>query len=466
MECNVEFGSHSANCSERFNSCAPEKVLQNKAVFQQSSCCDHSHPDHLFRNNCCCTSYYYVATDNTYNIRKATLVTLVFFYCVAVLALCYNFYHSVRAQKAKSTADFLKSRKFLLFLVTMIAMIIGICSAVYHAMTFDCFGGKEPEHCPGGTSARGIFLYYRFFSTDTIANFSFIVSKIMILQNCLRTARLGHIPSAAIEGPSVRILFAAIFLLCASCISWLVITFVHQSSGDAYVTELQSNKAPTLDEFRHRLQLRYAIFSSGACSFVIATLSAFLYIRHTEFHLKLYLQPLEACSPTTDDKSKRHTQLNAHTIKHAVAGNMNKVISGNFRRLKVATALIACSFLIKTVLYVMLAVGIGSGIQESAPAGCAGIDYSAFQHFNVLNFCDENYSQRGFITARTIFGSPLVFPLISMFADPLMMMCVATVSPFPISFLNHNCANTNATRNSALMQDFNILGFGEENQAK
>jgi hypothetical protein len=467
MECSGEFGSHSANCSERYNTCAPGKVLQNKALFQQSSCCDHSQPDHLFRNNCCCTAYYYVATDNTFNIRKATLITLVFFYCVAVLVLCHNFYHSVKAQKAKSTADFFKSRKFLLFLVTMIAMIIGICSAVYHAMTFNCFGGKESDNCPGGTSARAILLYYRFFSTDAIANFSFIVSKIMILQNCLRTARLGHISSAANEGPSVRILFVAIFLLCASCISWLLITFVHQSSGDAYVTELQSNKDPTLDEFRIRLQLRYAIFSSGACSFVIATLSAFLYIRHTEFHLKLYLQPPEACSPTTDDK--RHTQRDAHTIKHAVAGNMNKVISGNFRRLQVATALIACSFLIKTVLYVMLAVGIGSGIQESAPAvtaGCAAIDFSAFQHFNVLNFCDENYSQRSFITARTIFGSPLVFPLISMFADPLMMMCVITGSPFLISFLNHNSANTNAARNSVFIQDCNIPGFGEEKQAK
>jgi hypothetical protein len=314
-------------------------------------------------------------------------------------------------------------------------------------MSFNCFGGKESEYCPGGTSARAILLYYRFFSTDAIANFSFIVSKTMILQNCLRTARIGHIFSAANEGPSVRILFAAIFLLCASCISWLVITFVHQSSGDAYVTELQSNKASTLEEFRLRLQLRYAIFSSGACSFVIATLSAFLFIRHTEFHLKLYLQPLDACSPTTDDK--RHTQRDAHTIQRvSVAGNMSKVISGNFRRLQVATALIACSFLIKTVLYVMLAVGIGSEIQESAPEGCAALDYSAFQHFNVLNFCDENYSRKSFITARTMFGSPLVFPLISLFADPLMIMCVVTVSPFLISFLNHNPTNTNAASNS------------------
>ena len=425
---------YSANCAERDNACTPEKVLQSKALFRQSSCCDHSQLGHLFRNNCCCTAYYYVATDDTVRIRKATLITLIFFYCVAVLVLCRNFYDSYRVsvKRAKSTADFLKSRKFLFFLVSVFSMIIGICSAVYHAMTFDCFGGRDPasestdsDVCPGGTSARSICLFYIFFTTDAIANVSFIVSKIMILQNCLRTAQLGHISSAANEGPSVRILFAAVFVLCASCISWLVVAFVNQSSGDDFVSVLKQNELRngifkiSFVQVEYRHQLRSAIYSSGACSFVIATLTAFLYIRHTGFHLKLYLQPLQACSPATDDK--RHTEHNAQTMKHAMSGNMGKVISGNFRRLQVAAALIACSFLIKTQLYVLLAVGVAV---STAGVGCPAIDYNVFRNFTLQNFCDENYSQSSHITARSFLGSPLVFPLISLFADPFMMMCV------------------------------------------
>ena len=360
-----------------------------------------------------------------------------------MLALCYSIYDSFRisyrAKRTKTIADFVKSRKFLLFLVNMIAMTIGVCSAVYHRLTFNCFGGGrrlESASCPGGLSAEGLTLYYQFFTADAVANIFFMISKIMILQNCLRSAQLGGSSSAHMhEGPSHRITVAAVCLLGISCICWFSIAIVHASSGQDYANQLRSEQVSTLEAFRFRLALRYVIYSSGAACIVIATLCSFLYYRHTQFHLNLFLQPLQASNPAAAE----HELADSREMKRASSsvGSMNKVISGNFRRLQVAAVLVACSFLIKAVLFLILAVGLGSGIMESASPGCPVIDYSNTANLTDKSFCDGNFNPLILVHARSILGSPLIFPIITLFMDPLTMMCV--INPNSIHYQNLNC---------------------------
>ncbi len=414
-----------SNCSRSQNNCTPRVVMESRSDFRLSTCCDHSKPNHLW-NNCCCTAYWHVATDQTMAIRNGTFIALVFFYGFAILVMCYNicdsYRVSTRAKRTKYITDFLKSRKFVSFVVTMIATTVGICAAVNHKETFDCMGGQGVSQCdsnelkqPYGTTLLVDFLVY-----DAVANIFFIISKIMILQNCLHTAQLGCYHLKAREGPSIRLLLATAMLLGVSCVCWFVIVVVHAVYGMSYASDLLRNETAPIQEdtVKERRVLRLYLYMFGALSLSIASLCAFLYIRHTKFHLRRYLLPHTPTPPAA--------KASALSDSWVMKRGMGQVIRGNFRRLQVSTALIAFSVVVKAVPYLLLSI---SSAWQNDTRYCDGgaleaPDYSNRSNFFLQQYCDYDYQFPVSVFARTVLGSPLVYPLIALFMDPLMMMCV------------------------------------------
>jgi hypothetical protein len=192
----LELEKNKCSLQKPQNVCMPRLAFENQAQFRSSNCCDHSQYDHLYKTNCCCTAYWHVATDETYRLRQATHVSLLVAYGVAVLVLCYRIWDSyrvsLRATRVQSISDFLTSRKFVLNLASIAAMIFGICSATFHTFAFNCYGGRDDRaDCVVGGSLSARLDLYSFVTFDALANVICIIAKIMILQNCLRAVLLG-----------------------------------------------------------------------------------------------------------------------------------------------------------------------------------------------------------------------------------------------------------------------------------
>ena len=273
----------------------------------------------------------------------------------------------------------------------------------------------------------------RWYPIDCISNIGFIASKILVLQKCLRIVRTGldKCPGA----PSDRLLSVVVVLLCVSvsvcfALSFLAFTDVQEQSNlvDEYRKNSQSNKTiPTLKGIT-------SYWSSATVMFVLATLSSLLYIRHTTFHLYRYLNTLTLKEDTTerrlsdDDEQNDTAELSAFGRIKRFAMNLPiqktvKTLSGNLRRLQLSVALIALSLLLKAVLYSVLAAGYNSD-PDVLPSSNSDEPSYVDRHL-----CVFEYSTDQRIRGRTIFGSPLVFPLFTLCCDPLLTMYAPLPSP-------------------------------------
>ena len=99
-----------------------------------------------------------------------------------------------------------------------------------------------------------------------------------------------------------------------------------------------------------------------------------------------------------------------------------KTLSGNLRRLQLSVALIALSFLCKALLYVTLTVGYSAG----DPPYNSTITYPSYID---RHLCFPSYSNELRIVARTVWSSPLVIPLFTLFCDPFLTMYAALSFP-------------------------------------
>jgi hypothetical protein len=410
-------------------SCTPYLARLNKPQFE---CCDHYSAAHFFGNNCCCTTYWFVSDKKTIEIRNIMLISLLVAYGVAVLVLCYRIWDSyrvsLRATRVQSISDFLTSRKFVLNLASIAAMIFGICSVTFHTFAFNCFGGvaygtapdqtafvRDSDDCrAGGPNPEATALLYAFLPFDALANIALITSKIIVLQKCLHIVRIGS--SKVSAGPSVPILTASVWLTAASFICWFV---------TVVVSSLLS-RDPKLGKKTEILNLSL-VFFFGALSFVVAMFCAFIHNYHTNFHLKLYLASLKARdSQFNHDDEQDAEDVKSKKSKFNQMHRFMKSLSGNLRRLQIAVVLILCSFVVKATLYLTLTINFSfASSLQSAPCQAEA------SYVNITSFCDRNYQPQNVISASTILGSPLVFPLISLFSDPLLMMCVSNPNTTP-----------------------------------
>ena len=174
-----------------------------------------------------------------------------------------------------------------------------------------------------------------------------------------------------------------------------------------YARDLQGD-ALSLDSQAQRLQLRFALYLNAAFSLLLANLCAFLYLVHTRHHLNNYLASI---------------QLRTRESVDAEDVSMTPRIVRNMRRLRLAVYLIASSFIVKAVVYTVLAVGHSSAY-TAADATCPSAHSLASNatEYRLRYLCDGDYNQWGATLARGMLGSPLLLPLVALFCDPLLMM--------------------------------------------
>ena len=448
-----------SNCSlqKPQNICLPRLAFENKAQFRSSNCCDHSQYDHLYKTNCCCTAYWHVATDETYDLRKATHASLLVAYGLALLVLCYRIWVSYRVSPrstggaVQSISDFLRSRKFVLNFSSFAAVIFGICSATFQTRAFNCYGGRDDRAgCVVGRSSPGVLDLYSFVTFDVLANIFFIIAKIMILQKCLRAVLL--VPQS--DGLNRRILPGSVALLFLCLLSWAVCALVNYYYGTRVAADASSNSVSSerlLDSGflkedsnsqTQRFGVRAVVYILAGVTFITATLSSLLHVYLTSFHLKRYIRLLLQDGPQCDVAEASDTELSVEPSSiRGYKGKHYRKIRRNLRRLNLAVVIIACSFVVKAVLYISLSIGYSDDdddLQESfqnitADACARTSNLKTVQQYFQFALCDQHFTRDGLVWARTILGSPLVFPLISLFSDPLLMMCVSNPNPTPKS---------------------------------
>jgi hypothetical protein len=417
-----------------------------------------------------------------------------------MLVLCFRIWdsyrQSLRGKGAQSVSDCLKSRKFVLNFVSMVSMICGICSADFQTRAFNCLGGRsDVAGCVVGSFAPATFDFYSFITFDVLANVFFTITKILILQNCLRIVQLGPQHDKR-NDTNARILLASTALLCFSSISWILCGFVHHSRAREVFAFISSSEETNLplntfffsDSFSPQSQtqtgnssLRSAIYMLAAITFVIATLCSFIHIRQIEFHLKRYLQSMlrdeEPCDETNPGVAKLPDDINEPNSIRGFKGEHFRNLRRNLRQLQLAVVLIACSFVVKTLLYILLFYGYATSDQDLADRLSNNITAVACGESNELKtvqeylrfaHCDFDYTRGGLIIARSLLGSPLVFPLISLFSDPLLMMFVSNPNPTPnrkrISVLAANAAA--AAKCNSLFRLVMYLTSGQKNKQK
>lgn len=428
-------GSFSESGCVSDNSCAPYLALQKREDFKKLGCCNSFRADHLYKNNCCCVAYYYIADNETQSIRENTKYILLSAYAVAVLYVGYNmfeFYRAfLRSKRAKSAADFLQSRNFLLFLVSIISLACGACAAIFHGRCFACFGGRGDAACVGGSSPPAVRDFYTFVTFDSIAAVSFVFFKVCILQNCLRRVQIG-LGDDVRKGRALSVLYTVVALLGCCCLSWIVIASVHHVAGQAYVDELQSDTL-SLGNQSQRTALRFALYTTAALTMSLATLSALLYLFQTRHLLKGYLASLRARS-----LDRISVDAEDQSVTQAIVRNM--------RRLRLAVYLTSASFIGKTVIYIVLAAGYASSTAATQP-NCPNIHELVSNTSKYLSayLCDGNYNQRGLVLSRSMLGSPTLFPLTALFCDPFLMI----ISIFLITTRSHQRTDDKININGA-----------------
>ncbi len=293
-----------------------------------------------------------------------------------------------------------------------------------------CMGG-EGEGCVNGPSKKAYIFFTSWYPLDSISNISFIASKILVLQKCLRIVQMGLGKSP--EAPNDRLLSVAVGLLCCSVpvcfVCAILARNVAQAQGEM-IDQLRENSQLTPKPTNFP-QSNAAFFSSTAVMFALATLSSLLYVWHTTFHLSRYLKSLQKDTKerrlSEDEEPTDAAALSAFgRIKHfAMMSPIQKTVktlSGNLRRLQLSVALIALTFLCKALLYATLAVGY---ISSDPPYNSTITD----PPYTDRHLCFPSYSNELRIVARTIWASPLVVPLFTLFCDPFLTMYAALSIP-------------------------------------
>ena len=109
----------------------------------------------------------------------------------------------------------------MLIVASALAMITGILCATFHYLSFKCFGG---ESCAGGPSYQAYYYLSAFIGFDPASTIFFILSKIMTLQNTLRTVQSGlnNVPDA----PSGRVLLFVDSIMIVAAIVWFIVAMV------------------------------------------------------------------------------------------------------------------------------------------------------------------------------------------------------------------------------------------------
>jgi hypothetical protein len=206
-------------------------------------CCRYGDHDHIYRDNCCCIANFYRAGKNTRNYRSQCFIALVTFYALALVYLLYDLYqiYGTKKQKNRSFLEVIKSRRIILIVASALAMITGILCATSSYLAFTCFGGESP--CAGGPSYRAYYYLSAFIGFDPASTIFFILSKIMTLQNTLRTVQSGlnKVPDA----PSGRVMLFVDSILIVAAIVWFSVAMAAVSiiRGDGTIVEQFSNDA-------------------------------------------------------------------------------------------------------------------------------------------------------------------------------------------------------------------------------
>jgi len=427
------------------NQCAPQLALESRGTYNSNSaCCDYTSIDHLTASNCCCTSYFYAADTVTSSKRSETLTAGLIFYGLALLYLIYSFWNSQLMTRKATYADFFKSRRFWLYLVTLFSLLSGTASAFMHYFAFKCFGGDPATaSCPGGPKYQAYIYLSAFIVMDAFSNVGFIVSKLTVLSTSLLTVQLGLDKSP--DAPSVHILTFIVRLSAASDLCWIVAAIVGAGQLNRVAAEFQKVESAALAAAEYDnlidlfLKIFHVLFIIAAMSLIIATLSTFLYIRHIAFHLKRYLVSLEKSNAFTadDENVSAHRPVSGHLSKLNPFTKFSKSVSGNLRRLQLSVALIAISFLFKVTVYILLAIGFGSNDSNVVtcpyPEGSSVTFVDLSTSANVVNstnffLCDGRYVPKYLIQARSLLGSPIVIPILVLMTDPFMIMCVYTTT--------------------------------------
>lgn len=392
----------------------------NKEFFRSNNCCGTG-PDRVFgsRKNCCCFSFYNYADDITINQRDQTFATLCVFYVIAIFFLLFDLWKLFQSKKQKTLTEFIKSRKLLLLVASILSMISGIACSAAHYQTFRCAGASaDYGRCPGGFGKNSDAASWlaAFLALDAVSNISFIASKMLALENVLRTVQIGLDRSP--QAPSVRVLYFTVAFLCLCCLFYII------AAGHAANEQLEDFSKNTWIVIN---------FTTAFVTFIFAMLSAALFIRHTTFHLNRYLNSLQNDLPgAVDAHESGNVELTTFGrlkmfARNSPMGAFVKNLSGSLRRLQWSVTLILVSFVFRACMYACLFSLASIGLQPP-PTNSSYLDLSDVP---VDSVCDNVKVKPEMIIFRSFLGSPLLIPLITLGADPLLMLCASRCTAFP-----------------------------------
>lgn len=392
--------------------CNLDFVLEHRDYWFNNSCCGKG-VDRIFSNNCCCISFFNVADKITEQQRTETFSALCVLFGIAIFYLLYDLRIVYRTRKQKTLWEFLRSPKIVLLIVSIFSMIVGFCCSLAHYATFRCAGkvddGKDEKNSDG--ICPNVFAFElsasqslrAFFALDAVSNISFITSKILILKNILRTVQIGLEKSP--QAPNVRLLSITVTFLWILCLFFVCAAIIACANREDY-------------------NIWYVVqFASAFSTFIFAMISTMLYIKHTSFHLNRYLNSLKSESPRDDDvqESGDVYMSTFDRIKmlamNSPTGKIVKTLSGSLRRLQFAVLLILLSFSLRAVLYVLLFNYFLRSLNVESDHRISAFDFK--------DRCNSTlWGGQEVIVGRSVLGSPLLIPVITMFADPILMMCI------------------------------------------
>jgi hypothetical protein len=310
------------------------------------------------------------------------------------------------------------------FALSFFSVIAGIVWARLHFQTYDCFGGSDPTAgCKGGATRDALSYLYYLIVADSLSNILFTLSKIMMLQRCFSISLSGT--GKSFEGRKVRLLTAVVSLVGVSSALWLLVSLLHLFKGLEFLKDNGDlSDAENAEKERERYELRAWVYCLGAATVMIATLCAFLYLFLTVVHLKRHLNALRANSALVN--------INENLTGVVRTDVFAQHLSRKMLRMRMSVVIIVFSFIVKAVLYMIFAVGYSSP-NPTKPQCYAQDDFQWEAASNSRYMCDTNVYSSSLIAARTLMASPLVIPLITLFSDPLTLMCVYALCNAPLN---------------------------------